>query len=59
MNPNVCPSPEQKDSTSCVRYNYAYSCVIATVLQYYIHTITYLRTSMNKKRMNSFQELCA
>ena len=58
MNLNVCLSPEQMD-TSCVRYNYAYSCVIATVLQYYIHTITYLRTSMNKKRMNSFQELCA
>ena len=58
MNPNVkCLSPEQKD-TSCVRYNYAYSCVIATVLQL-LHTITYLCTSMNKKRMNSFQELCA
>ena len=58
MNPNVCLSPEQKDK-SCVRYNYAYNSAIATVLQYYILTITYLCTSMNKKRMNSFQELCA
>ena len=58
MNPNVCLSLEQKDA-SCVRYNYAYSSGIATVLQYYILTITYLCTSMNKKRMNSFQELCA
>ena len=36
---------------------------IVTVLQtsttYIVDTITYLCTSMNKKRMNSFQELCA
>ena len=37
MNPNVCLIPEQKDA-SCVRYNYAYSSAIATVLQYVLCT---------------------
>ena len=40
MNPNVCLIPEQKDA-SCVRYNYAYSSAVATVLQYYIQLHIY------------------